>query len=442
MRRTFFLLALLSAALHAQNCDYRFPARVIAQSGLSLRAAPNLNSDILKVLPARSKVQVCEPASQATIDGLKGHWRPARFNDLEGYLFDAYLTVQEQSGEVKEASSENNCRYELAALVKAPSGLSLRAKPSLNSKKLTVVPFEEKVFACRDKETPLQIGELKGHWRAVTYRQWEGFMFDGYLEISDRAPRPKEDARIAAKKTIQPESSLEKEAEVSLEKHPFMNGASEIQLLTESYNYCGDVKKLDPGLVWYGVYPVSDEEEAHYPLRKVELSIELSKRRLSDALEFDINTDQDDRSLFLIGFNREIDPDKIKIASQEEVLRIRGRQVFPGQEFSLYGDGGGIYLTAAGSVEQRADCRVFQNYQLKVQSGKSSQTLIPGALAMPECGTPEIYWYGDLSGDGVPEIIFVNQLADANVFTLFSSIKPAEGELWRKTATFRVANCP
>jgi len=68
------------------------------------------------------------------------------------------------------------------------SGLSLREEAKLGSKRLTVIPYGDKVEFLRipTKVNPFEIEEfplfsVKGRWVMVEYKGMQGFVFDGYL---------------------------------------------------------------------------------------------------------------------------------------------------------------------------------------------------------------------------------------------------------------------
>ena len=64
------------------------------KSGLYLRIAPSQKSSAILLMPYRSAVMLMDNKSygEEIIEGKKGHWRQARWEDKVGYVFDAYLT--------------------------------------------------------------------------------------------------------------------------------------------------------------------------------------------------------------------------------------------------------------------------------------------------------------------------------------------------------------
>jgi hypothetical protein len=68
---------------------------VAAAPGLRVRSAPNLEAERLGVLANESAVRVIrESGSFVTIDGVRGQWVFVRADDLEGWVFDGYLSEQ------------------------------------------------------------------------------------------------------------------------------------------------------------------------------------------------------------------------------------------------------------------------------------------------------------------------------------------------------------
>jgi hypothetical protein len=68
--------------------------RVIANSGLNLRKAPNPNSEKIVAIPFGSEVfccNLCESYPNETIEGKEGCWKKIYFEDFEGYVFSGFL---------------------------------------------------------------------------------------------------------------------------------------------------------------------------------------------------------------------------------------------------------------------------------------------------------------------------------------------------------------
>lgn len=462
---TCLLPLFLVHLLPAQNCNYQLKARVTAESGLTLRAKPSLSAEVLAYVPAHTYVMACaRQEGKLVIEGLAGHWRPVKYLEHTGYMFDGFLSLpaqaaprdnldslrqrskdlirqsdsllgnklEEKVSAKTESSPENGpCNYQQTATVNAPSGLSFRAQPDLNAELLATAHHNAQVLICQQTAGKLSVGKIQGFWRPVMYQGRKGYMFDGYLSLSAAAESGQDTpASSAEAKESRPQPA---------DLHPWFSGASKMQLATEAYNYCGDVQNLDPGLLWYGIYPEKEnDEQGLFRIMPVELEIKLSKNKLSTKMEFDIATESEERSLFLIGLNRRLQNEKINIEDHSEAMRIKGNRVFPGQSIML---GQNVSLAATGSIESTGDCPELKNYRLMVKSGTRQQDLLQEIGASGACGMPDLYWYGDLSGDGLPEMIFVSVYENRNVFTLLKSKPVTTEKVVERIATFTVDNC-
>lgn len=342
------------------------------------------------------------------------------------------------------AQAQLACPQQYRMRIIARAGLNMRLKPTLNSHVVTTVPYDSTLLVCKETEGTLTIDGLTGYWRKATYRGAVGYMFDGFMEVVEVNPRkpyrrpdslrPKAGSDTAGKKPGEkPEATKEPKAPAPKPRS--------FQFLTETYNYCGDVKEIDPGLLWYGIYPPDpDKKEIYYRIEPVELEVVLSRSKVGSGMEFDIQTEREERSIFLIGTNRLLKYRDLNIEDHDQQLRYAGRKVFPGQELSL-GEGNEAYhLSATGSVTKSGPCPELKNYSLSLSRGPYTQDLTK-ILKTGKCGMPEIFWYGDLTGDGYPEIIFVSQFEDKNTFTLLVSENTREGQLLRPEAEWIVEKC-
>ena len=134
------------------------------------------------------------------------------------------------------------------------------------------------------------------------------------------------------------------------------------------------------------------------------------------------------------------------ISDNSEVLRFNSRKVFPGQEWQIAEfSQPNITLSATGSVVSAGPCPELSNYKLLLKGEKYSLPVVQDITEEldqnGQCGMPEIYWYGDLNGDKIPEIIFVSVYEDRNQFTLFISDPTLDNVLLRKGAEWIITNC-
>lgn len=70
------------------------------------------------------------------------------------------------------------------AIITAKSGLNLRAKPSINSKSLELIPFKSEVPVCISSGQKIILIEGKrGQWKRVEYNEKSGWLFSGFFKI-------------------------------------------------------------------------------------------------------------------------------------------------------------------------------------------------------------------------------------------------------------------
>lgn len=367
----------------------------------------------------------------------------------------------------------SGCENTMTCKVIAPSGMRMRIEASLKSKVVVNVPKDSIVLACTDKFSPMTYENINGYWRKVEYQGSIGYMFDGFLEVLsitqtnkityEDVKRRMDSLNINPDSVIEIAESMPKAASLenldsvtvvdsslasSFEKidPKIESPKSEFTLLTEAYNYCGDVQKIDPGMVWYGIFPKDDDNE-FYRIKSVELEVLLSKQKIGKGLEFDIQTNQDERSVFLLGFPTvQKNIKDALITDNSEILRFNSRKVFPGQQWQI-GEFGEpeISLSATGSVSTAGPCPELSNYKLILKGEKYSlpveQDITKELIENGQCGMPEIYWYGDLNSDKIPEIIFVSVYENRNQFTLFISDPTLDNILLRKETEWIITNC-
>ena len=335
------------------------------------------------------------------------------------------------------SQAQLDCSRQLKCRIDAPSGMRMRATPSLKGKVVTSVPHDSLVNACQETFGEMTYEEMVGYWRKVEYKGKVGYMFDGFLEIV-QIIQPEFNYDTSAAATPQTEITEGEKPLATTTK------SSAYHLMTETYNYCGDASKIDPGLLWYGFYP-STTEVGYLTIKQVEVEVVLSKTKVGKGMEFDIETDQDERSVFLIGLNRPLEAKSANVKDPSEQLRYAGRKVYPGQELVLGKTEKPIKLSAIGSVESSGPCPELSNYKLLLKGEKYflpvEQNITEEIVHTGQCGMPEIYWYGDFTGDNVPEIIFVSVYKEKNHFTLFISDPHQDNVLVRKEAEWIIDKC-
>jgi len=337
------------------------------------------------------------------------------------------------------------------AMVNAPSGLILRKQVAKGF--ITTVPFGDTVKYCANKSFgKAEYEGIKGDWRKVYFKKKEGYMFDGFLRKAPKDSLDFDSLRTSAAKISAVSDSIlgtNNSKNFSSEKtlnplHPYLK-SDNLQLAVESYNFCGDIQSLDPTLYWYGVFLQSESEpNGLHRIQPLDLKLILSKEKVGSGLEFDILTNKDERSLFLIGSNKVIPFQEISLYDQSEAMRVRGSKLFPGQELSL-DDTRKVKLTATGQVIKAGDCPTLKDYKITISYQndglKLEQNLAELIPNFGDCQIPRLYWYGDISGDGLSDIIYVSAFEDKNVFTFLQSVANPSKELFTQRAVFTLTNC-
>ncbi len=342
-----------------------------------------------------------------------------------------------------------DCEDRMKCRIIAPSGMKMRSRPSLSAEVIVTVPYDTSLKACLASFGTMTYENIKGNWRRVYYKEYKGYMFDGFLEVIGI-----EKERQAIDSSIVPESSvkekpIEKKVEKSIVTTPvsiFTTTASKFSFVTEVYNYCGDIRDIDPGLLWYGIYPEDEKgRSGNYHIKQVEIIVVKSKYNVGKNLEFDIITDNKERSIFLFGVNKPLELKKITIKDQGKLLRYRENRVFPGQQVVLTEGQNPIKLSAMGTVQSISPCPDLESYKLILSGDKYlsaiRQNLMEEIVYPGQCGMPEIYWYGDLTGDGVPEMILVSVYDERNYFNFFVSDPSKDNFLVRKQAEWIIDKC-
>ncbi|QNR23984.1 SH3 domain-containing protein [Croceimicrobium hydrocarbonivorans] len=331
------------------------------------------------------------------------------------------------------------------AKVTAPSGLILRKAPGKGF--IRTIPQNDTVHYCADSSYgELQYEGIKGFWRQVNYKGQQGYSFDGFLETIDLSFET--DSLIEASKKLLAGDSLgdtiiAAQEEVLKTPHIYLPNP-EFQFLTETYNYCGPVQDINLKLYWYGVF-LDDEinPTGTMAIKPLNLNVVLSKNQNSQTMEFDVLTDQDERSLFLFGVPGSYPYQEVQLADVLKTISIRGKRLFPGQEWTLDPQNG-LKLSATGSITKAGPCPKAENYKLVASMGFGAETKTQDLKEVlgdyGSCSIPELYWYGDLSGDGLPEIIFVSVREEQNVFSLLQS-DAFSPQLFSLKAVITVENC-
>ena len=219
---------------------------------------------------------------------------------------------------------------------------------------------------------------------------------------------------------------------------------NDFQLVLETYNFCGPVSAIDLKLYWYGVFMDNEmSPTGKLAVRPLNLNVSLSKRKVGSGMEFDILTDDAERSLFVFGVSNSYPYQDVTLSDVLPTIGTRGKRLFPGQEW-LLDPSSNLRLSATGAITKAGPCPETKEYRLTAVKGRGTdevvQDLKPILGNYGSCSIPEIYWYGDLSGDGLPDIIFVSVKDEQNVFSLLESNSDSS-QLFSLKAVFTAENC-
>lgn len=304
----------------------------------------------------------------------------------------------------------------LTCKVTAASGLNVRSEPSIKGKVIgrlnanQIIEIEAKTYG------ELTVEGVPGFWRKTEINGKEGYVWDGYLEIIGRVTTTS--SSVKNTDTNKRETSIE------------------LNLLLETYNHCGDLSHVNPSEFWYAFVP--NEKNKTISVAPVEISVCLSRNRLSKSMEFDIQTNSEQRSLFLIGANQELSIPEHFISIEDE-LRTAGRQVMPGQRRLI---GRNVHMSALGNVRSLdGDCPKIDNYRLHLFTDNKRQDVLGMLSSIGDCGVPDLYWYGDLTGDGFPDIIMVSVEENTNTFYLLKHSFDRPEAPYQVVSTFTMKDC-
>ncbi|MCH8555622.1 MAG: SH3 domain-containing protein [Schleiferiaceae bacterium] len=346
------------------------------------------------------------------------------------------------------SAQAQNCTPDIPASVAASSGIKLRGGPGTNFPVVAYIPKDSVVVMCSSRDKAASFEGIDGFWRVMLYRDKRGYAFDGFVKevmpLSQENTLPSapeermiaDSSAIASKKTPQPTTVVPKQR-------------LEYQLLTEVYNFCGDISSIDPGLAWYAIYQIEDE----FFFKRREIQVLKSKYSLASSMEFDIRTESAEKSAhFLIGFPvvQPFDTVKPIVFHSHEFHGKLPKKIFPGMQLGLYGkepgfNEGNVILSAIGNVKDIGICPDLEGYQLRITTEKNGQPIQQNLnrlfVDLGQCGIPELFWFGDINGDGYPEMIFVTTRPEFTTFSLFTSDTVVSDAIYRRATTWTIDSC-
>ena len=326
------------------------------------------------------------------------------------------------------------CEADILYAVHTPSGLKLRSGPSTKAEHLVTVPQDSVVLACKKTFGTLEVGDTQGYWRSVRYKQYEGFMFDGYLRpLLASSP---DSISLAA------EDGASNDAARPL-------APSSFTLAMETYNYCGNYDQLDPSLHWYGIYPPENGKSA-FSLQGIRLELVLLGKNEAGIMEFDVRTDREEKSLFLIGTDQQLERgDLLYLSSawQNELPVL----LHPGKETKVFArsvaeDPKNLHVQAFGGVMPGTDgeCLSLVNYQIHLQTDgpadQRTQDIAPLIGTKDACAPPELIWFGDLNRDGYSDALMAVKNRDGARLSLLVSGQEST-DIWELADSWTIKDC-
>ena len=298
----------------------------------------------------------------------------------------------------------------------APSGLSLRSEPNLDSDRILIIPFGEQVtvdetqgdlFISSNKDT---IDSRFGYWLPVTYENKKGYLFSAYLKYG---------------------YLLVPETEINNEFRIVMSG-----IRCDPLNY-------DPDMYWYAfklnedrddfdVVPVSPK--MNFDLNFGEGEEEFMYVGMGDFVELDTGLKDDINDFYLmLGSKKPLNIKALKeglsfFDKNNHYMGFHGKSIYPYQQFRISNDKSNVFYQFSGEEKieiidnQNRDTYVQRIYQLNFypyQDGLESsqmnltELLNPVELEYVEQGAqydvhqhPRLFWSGDVNGDGLLDFIF------------------------------------
>lgn len=343
------------------------------------------------------------------------------------------------------SSAQEDCDPDLVYAVIAPSGLKIRTAPSTKGKHVVTVPYDSLVLACPQTFGAFQTKDTKGYWRYVSYNTFAGYMYDGFL-----LPRNNSRMLIKKKKTQQAAGNIES-VDTTTSDPDIVEIAPappvDFTLVTETYNYCGDVDEIDQGILWFGIYPPS-AGSSEYSMERVSVEVILSKHRMSSNMEFDIRTDREEKSIFLLGSAKPLSRGTVLYLTQamQEALPL---SLYPGQSSTLFARSAtespkNIGMLALGSVSSGGECPELTDFKIlastKLGQEKVVQDIAPLVRIDSACGVPELLWFGDINGDEYADALWASRNESEAQFSLLIS-QLGEESIWVLSDTWIIKSC-
>lgn len=461
MKRIFSVLFLVTSALsfgQAQDCEFVHTYTVNAPSGLKMRKAPTVSSEVETYVMFESIVDGCAVSfGSVTFEEITGNWIYVRYKEHQGYMFDGFLKKVSEPVNIPPVldSLEIDSTTIITPVVtidtlQIPHASQTPSEPlwtwerterdnmpatgRLDSKQI-------QALAVALRHNDLRMDSLIGFLHKLPTLGSQDSVIawvDAGMPEVGRTSRSTRSSQTNTPQTDQPVERIQT---------PNTPPPFSVQMATEALNYCGDISELDPSMNWYGVF--ADERMGNYHLQRVDLEILISKTRLGNSMEYDIRNSSGEVSHFLFGINRRLDTVKPYQLAPDRFFMNPGN-LFPGQQLQAYAyynrpSASNVFISATGRVIEVGACPVIEDYALKINTqgprGEILQDITPLFETLGECGMPEIYWFGDLNQDNYPELVYVSATRNKNQFTLFMSNVNLASGLYEVGSTWTLERC-
>ncbi len=333
----------------------------------------------------------------------------------------------------------------------APSGLSLRSAPSLDAKRLSIVPFGTSVETIGewhevfDEDLVEIIDQRQGYWIETHYQGQMGYLFSGYLKFGPLYL-------------------------------PSVDGINRDFRITIPGERCESIN-YDPALNWYGMY--HDPSSGTIKVKTVKLQIQTGQHTIEDLDMayaeigdfLDVKAEEKDSFLLFFGTRTPINPNRI--AHQQDYFNShhinhwdqKGKFIYPYEHLPLYASETLPYYLAseeevivgdnAHGDEPIIDRRyhIYLTNQPNQRGGKND----PAVYLTKELGLehsyahfyysgPRLLWKGDINLDGFPDVIFYTPYMSEGCggsigYQLLISEKVGEKFILKKVAAEYIGAC-
>ena len=399
---------------YTENCIPDNLYQISTASGMKIRKSPGTHNVVVAYVPSKDYILVCDELSTpATFEDKTGNWRRVRYKSKYGYLFDGFVT-------------------------KAKSNLIL------NDSSWTVAEMPDVRQILDSTQTKVDTAAVPVVDRDASAIATTVISIDaGSTAVLDSIPP------AAIEESVIPDTVIIEVVKDSVVEETPLVIAAPIDYIfaVETYNYCGEITHLDPGIRWYGIY--YDDDMKVYRNTRIELEVMRSKYALGTGLEFDIKSESSITPHFMLGTKSKLDTN-IEIAFNNSFFENHPKSLYPGQSLNLYSsepihDIYNFTLFATGNVTDVGLCPVMEDYKMKL-TGEMNDSLTVQDLTVDipyfgKCGMPSVYWFGDFNKDAYPDFILASQSKEKTTFVLFVSDIRTNGKLVRKAGEWSYEKC-